>query len=310
MIVYRFRFLAGMACLTVLFPLNGLAQSQVSESGEAGMSFLSMAPSARIAALGGEGFAFDEGSSSQWSNPAAIAFSERNAVDFTHTAWIGGTNHEYASVVVPGNRSSFGASVQLFDSGNMDGRDQYGAATGDYSVTNAGISLAYARPLTTWFSMGIAARKLFEKVAGETAGGYAFDAGIMAKTPVDGLTLGATARNYGKMNKLLTEETKLPSNIGIGASYAGTLPVFLMPCTFLADFIFPRFGDNGCHLGLEISATEGFVLRLGYRNDSSFETMSYGIGFIWQNVNADIAYSPLNNVSDDALRFTLSAAGF
>lgn len=306
----RLRILAGLSILAVLFPLAGMCQTQVSESGKAGMSFLSMAPSARIAALGGEGFALDQGSSSQWANPASIAASDGNAADFTHTVWIEGITHEYASAVLAGERNSFGASVQLLDSGAIDGRDQYGGSTGDYSVTNAGVSLSYARKIGTGIRAGVAMRKLFQKVADETAGGYGFDAGIMVMTPVEGLSIGAAARNYGKMGKLLDEETKLPSNIGIGASYQGILPVFFKPYTFIADYLFPKYGDNGAHLGLEVAASEIFQIRIGYRSDSYFETMSYGIGLVWQNIKADLSFSPLNNISDDALRFTLSAAGF
>jgi hypothetical protein len=309
MTVARVRTLTVSVLCTVLFPLAGFCQNQVSESGKAGMSFLSMPPSARIAALGGEGFALDEGSSSQWSNPASIASSESNAADFTHTVWIEGITSDYASIMLAGSRNTLGASVQILDSGNIDGRDQFGGSTGNYDITNTGLSLSYARKIGT-IRAGVAVRKLFQKIADETAGGYGLDAGIMADTPVDGLTIGAVARNYGKMNKLLDEETKLPSNIGIGMSYQGILPVYARPYTLIADYLLPTYGENGAHLGLEIAASDIFQIRIGYRSDSYFETMSYGIGMVWQKVKADLSYSPLNNISDDAFRFTLSVAGF
>ena len=42
----------------------------------------------------------------------------------------------------------------------------------------------------------------------------------------------------------------------------------------------------------------------------SNEDLIFGVGFDWDKIAADIAYSALNNVSDNAIRFTLSITGF
>ncbi|MFC1511937.1 PorV/PorQ family protein [Candidatus Latescibacterota bacterium] len=306
---YRAKITAAML-ICCLCPLAGFAQTQVSESGDAGMSLLLLAPSARIAALGSGGFALYAGSSSLWSNPSSITLAGEHTAEFTHTEWIEGITHEFASFVARTGRETVGMSIQLFDSGDIDGRASNSAYTGAYSITTAGVSAVYAVPVGDRLSVGITARSLYQKVAEETAGGYAFDAGLMVTTPIEGLRFGAVARNYGRMNKLLDERTKLPENIGIGGAYTGILPRYLRQYTVLADFIFPRYGNNGMRVGFEVNALEHFVLRLGYRDDSYFEDMIYGIGFSWARVAADIAYSPMNAVSDDALRFTLAVTGF
>jgi len=293
-----------------LCPLTASAQIQVSEAGDTGMSLLLLAPSARIAALGGGGFAHYAGSSSQWSNPSSITQAGEHSAEFTHTEWIEGITHEYASFVTGLNTGTLGMSVQLLDSGDIEGRDPFGAYTGIYSITTAGVSVSYAAPLGDRLSLGVAARSLYQKVAEETAGGYAFDIGLTMNTSFDGLRFGAVARNYGRMSKLLDERTELPGTIGIGGAYTGILPRYLRRYTVMTDFIFPRYGNNSVRVGFEVEALEHFVLRLGYRDDSYFEDMIYGIGFSWARVAADIAYSPMNDVSDDALRFTLAVTGF
>ena len=83
----------AVRCLTVLaviilYPSAARTASQVSDSGKTGMSFLSIAPSSRAAALGGLAETLPTGSSSMWSNPALIAFDDVRSVQFTHTEWI------------------------------------------------------------------------------------------------------------------------------------------------------------------------------------------------------------------------------
>lgn len=274
------------------------------------MSFLTIAPSARIASLGGGGFSNYAGSSSQWSNPALVALAHARNAEFTHTEWIDGITREYASFVTGLSYGSLGLSAQMLDSGDIDGRDQFGGSTGSYRITTAGISVTYAAPVASWLYLGGTYKQLFQKVAEETAGGYAIDAGLFILTPVEGLQFGMSARNYGRMAKLREERTKLPESAALGFSYIGLLPNYDRPYQIVADAVFPRFGKDSFRTGIEVGATEHFVLRLGYRDDSYFETMIYGIGFVWERITADIAYSPLNDISDDALRFTLALTGF
>ena len=286
------------------------SDSYLSESGSAGMSFLSIAPSSAIASLGGGGTAHMTGASSLWSNPSLIALQELKTAEFTHTEWLEGINQEYAAFTTKADYGTIGLGAQLFDSGDIDGRDGSGGSTGNYGITNAALSISYAGMATDWIAVGATYKKLFQKVSDETAGGYAFDAGLTVVTPVEGLVIAAAGRNYGKMSKLKNTTTDLPSNASVGCMYSDTAPGLEKNYTVLADVIFPRYGDTGVRLGLEIDTVEYLEIRIGYRNDSDFEDFIYGVGFDWDKVAADISYSALNNVSDDALRFTLSVTGF
>ncbi len=297
--------------LIIIFSVDtAFSESNISETGITGLSFLNIAPSARIGSLGGSASALSNGASSIWSNPALIALQDKKSAQFTHIEWIEGIKQEYAAFSSKIDYGSIGFAVQLFDSGDIDGRDNYGADTGYYSIKNAALSVGYASMPFEWLAWGLSYKKIYQKVSDETAGGYAFDFGITAKTTVEGLSVAAAARNYGRMGKLKNERTKLPSNVSIGGIYSGIAPGIERSYSVLGDIIFPRYGDTGIRLGMEIEAVDYFSLRIGYRNDSDFEDFSFGAGFDWEMVSADIAYTPMSLISDDALRFTLSLTGF
>ena len=294
----------------LLFVNTAFSESYLSETGKSGMSFLNITPSARIASLGGGASAYMTGASSLWSNPSLIALQSERTAQFTHTKWIEGINQEYAAVSTRINYGTIGLGAQLFDSGDIDGRDDYGGSTGTYSITNAALSISYASMVNNWIALGVTYKKLFQKVSDETAGGYAFDGGFTVITPIKGLSFAAVGRNYGEMGKLKSVRTKLPSNISFGCLYSDVAPGIDRSYSVLADVILPRYGDTGIRLGVEVDAGDYLVLRIGYRNDSDFEDMIFGVGFDWDIISADISYSPLNNISDDAMRFTLSITGF
>ena len=124
----------------LLFVNTAFTDSYLSETGKSGMSFLNITPSSRIASLGGGVSAYMTGASSLWSNPSLIALQGERTAQFTHTKWIEGINQEYAAISTRISYGTIGLGAQLFDSGDIDGRDDYGGSTGTYGITNAALS--------------------------------------------------------------------------------------------------------------------------------------------------------------------------
>ena len=308
------RLFYAITSLTVFILINDTVFSDgtVSETGKTGMSFLSVAPSSRAASLGGLASTLPMGASSIWSNPSLLALQAGRSAQFTHTEWIEGINQEFAAVSSPISIGTIGFAVQLFDSGDIElrGENPSEEPQGSYSINNVALSFAYARSLTDRIATGITYKKLFEKNMDANAGGYAFDAGITVKTPLDGVSIAATARNYGQMGILKNERTKLPSDVSFGAHYRGIFPILAQPYTLLADIVVPRYGDTGVRLGFEVAPIERFFFRMGYRSDSAIEDVSFGVGFVMDRVAGDISYTPMTEGFDSALRFTLSLMGF
>jgi hypothetical protein len=306
-----FVFFATFCALLVVFVSTGLSQQEYSDSGQTGLSFLRITPTARVASLGGAGLSSAEGASSEWLNPSLIAFSGERSAQFSHTEWIQGIMQEYAAVSANSHSGAFGFSIQLFDSGNIDlrGTSPSDASLGTFSIKNVALAFTYARLLTPTVSLGVTYKSLFEKIAQDNANGYAVDGGITWR-PMDGLAFAAAARNYGKMGILKNERTKLPSDVSVGFLYNNMLPYFNRNFNLLGDYLIPRYGDKGIRTGLEVEAVEHFFVRLGYRSDSGLETMSYGLGLLMGIFSADISYTPISAFADNALRFTLSITGF
>jgi hypothetical protein len=96
----------------------------------------------------------------------------------------------------------------------------------------------------------------------------------------------------------------------MGFLYSGIIPGANRKFTLVGDYVAPKYGDQGIRIGVEVEPVDRFFVRLGYRNDSDLETMSYGLGLVIGIFSADLSYTPLKDISDDALRFTLSITGF
>jgi hypothetical protein len=295
----------------IFFVSNGIAEQVYSESGQTGLSFLRIAPAARIAALGGAGLSIAEEASSSWSNPSLLGFQQNRSAQFSHTEWIEGIKQEYAAFSTNSDIGAFGLSAQLFDSGDIELRSSSPSEypVGNYSIKNVSLAISYARLIAKNISIGMTYKTLFEKIAQENATGYAVDGGITWR-PSQDLTFSAAGRNYGRMGILKNERTKIPSDVGIGFLYSKIIPGVTQHFTLLGDYIIPRYGDNGIRTGVEIEAVDRFFIRIGYRNDSNLETMSYGLGLGIGIFSADISYTPISDFSDNALRFTLSVTGF
>ena len=285
---------------------------EVSETGSTGMSFLRIAPTARIASLGGGSSALYTGAAAVWANPSLIALQTVRSVQFTHIEWIEGIRQESAVISTSEKFGNLGFAVQLFDSGDIELRGSYPsrAPLGTYSIKNAAFSLCYAGLITENIALGLTYKKLFEKISMETAGGDAVDLGMTVKTPFNGLSLAATARNYGRMDKLRNDRTKLPSDISVGCLYSGMMPGFEQSFLIVGDLVVPQYGDPGLRFGLEIEPLNHFVLRGGYRTDSDIQTMSFGVGLGLESITADVSYTPMKEGFDDSLCFTLSLTGF
>lgn len=303
----RFAMLAILFCLA---PAAVFATGEVSEDGRVGMSFLRIDPAAITNAMGGLGIALDTGASSVWANPALAAGHRERRVQFSHIAWVLDIKQEFASLILPAGQGNLGLTFQFFDSGNIDLYKDAPSDTplGIYSTTNAAFSVLYARNITDCIALGAAYKQLFEKDLDETAQGYAVDIGLTADLPVPGLSAAVAARNNGRMGKLKSYRSKLPSDVALGLAYRTMFAG--RPMRVAGDWLIPKYGNSGLRLGAEISPVDNFFVRAGYRSDNDIQDFSYGVGVVVNMFAFDIAYTPMREGFDDALRFTVGVTGF
>ncbi|MFC1528829.1 PorV/PorQ family protein [Candidatus Latescibacterota bacterium] len=296
--------------MTVLFCDTAYCVGEVGETGATGLSFLKISPTAQITSLGSGSTAYSTGSTAAWSNPALLVQNDERSTQVSHIEWIEGIRQEFAAFSTGSSIGHFGFGVNIFDSGDIDGRGLYGEDTGTYGIINAALSVSYAAQLKKGIALGATFKKIFQKMSSETANGYAIDFGITANTPLEGFSVACAARNYGSMSKLKNESTKLPSDVVFGCAYTGMLPGIDRTYYLVGDYVIPKYGDSGARLGLELEPVNRFKFRIGYRSDSDIEDMSYGIGFNHEMFYFDAAYTPMKEGFDNAIRFTLGLSGF
>ena len=291
-------------------PKCALSQTLFTESSKTGLPFLRIVPAARTSGMGSAGVSAPSGASSFWLNPALLALIDTRSAQFSHTELIEGIRQEFAAVSAKTGLGHLCAAVQLYDSGDIDAYGKIASPAGIYSIKYAAFSLSWAGRVGDNLALGVTYKKLLEKVAQEDAGGYAVDFGMTCGTPVNGLSLAAAMRNLGRMGILKNERTKLPTDGIVGFLYRGEIPRFQRTFAAVCDYVVPRYGKKGVRLGIEIDPVDRFHLRAGYRADSDTEDMSFGVGLEAGMFAADVSYTPMVEFKDNALRFTLSLAGF
>ena len=149
---------------------------------------------------------------------------------------------------------------------------------------NAGFS--YAQRIGERFYAGASVRALHETIGPEGASGIAVDVGLLYRLPVEGVTVGAAYRNWGRMEPLDRERVPLPRTFRAGAAIAKGSVVGSV------DLRLPEKGDRGLHVGVEYRIGQALFLRGGYRSGSETRDMSFGVGLRRRNWRLDYAYVP------------------
>ncbi|MBT4485069.1 MAG: hypothetical protein HOC71_15500, partial [Candidatus Latescibacteria bacterium] len=139
-----FKIFSLLYMMTVLLSGTAYCVGEVGETGATGLSFLKISPTAQITSLGSGSTAYSTGSTAAWSNPALLVQNEERSFQVSHIEWIEGIKQEFAAFSTGSSIGSFGFGVNIFDSGDIDGRGYYGEDTGTYGIINAALSVSYA----------------------------------------------------------------------------------------------------------------------------------------------------------------------
>ena len=168
--------------------------------------FLRIATDARGVALGDSIISMVRGADALRWNPAALGLLDGREVSATHVQYYQDVKIENVSAVYPIEEGGLGASVFYLSPGTLDGRDVFGAPTGDFKFYDMVGTLAFGRKMLTRaegadVSLGAALKLVQEKIADQGFQNPAFDIGVLA-SPKDDLNLGFDVRNLssGKAN--------------------------------------------------------------------------------------------------------------
>jgi hypothetical protein len=228
-------------------------------------------------------------------NPAGTAGLTDSRLSTSYRRGLSDDNWGYVHFAHPTTFGSFFVGGSYFDAGTIDvttlsGISETRHAERDFSgVVGAGFGQG-------WLSGGVAAKIIRMNLAEEaSATGYAADAGVLAKTPLTGLSLGASLQNVGHDLKFEQESESLPQRLRAGAAYLLDFARWggSYKTLFTVDGITEKEG-TALHSGVDIShdlsifEKEGSIsLRGGYESD--IESYSVGLGIVIHNFSLDYA---------------------
>ncbi len=300
--------IAGATAL--LMCLAACAEAQ-SKAGTTIGSFLTIEPSARIAAMGNAGVAVGDGVDAVYYNPAAIGALDRLSVSFTHSAWLAGITFEYGAALVPlGEWGRAFASVTALHSGDMDVRtvDQPLGTGERFSVDDVALGLGYGRQITARFSVGLQANYLQETIWNSSVGTFTFNVGTLYRISKNGLHVGSSVSNWGTQAGYSGRDLRItydldPTRYGDNGSLPGSaftddfaLPVLFrvgvgMPwqvnpqtrVLWEVDAFHPGDNTESMSAGAEVTLRNTLSLRAGYQNASMADsglgwTLGAGLG--------------------------------
>lgn len=250
------------------------------------------------------------GASSIYSNPAMLASENRTSISLGYTSWIVDSNNLFGGInLVNGKRA---AAFAFYTSGasGFEQRNGPGESNGEFSIQYVSIAGAYAYAFK-YFSIGVAGQYLNEDVYPFRANGFAMNAGIVTSAIDERIRIGAALTNAGEMEKLDQRATELPTKFTVGTSIdvmefvhwqSPELPIL---ATIMADFVMPLHDqqdefdeinpdENYLNLGLNLLISEIVEIRAGYKTSNNVRPVSFGLGFIAENVRFNYALVPFN----------------
>jgi hypothetical protein len=309
--------------------LSATTFSQI--GGKSVYQFLNLVQSPRQAALGGKTVTVvDYDVNQAFYNPATINEKMSNRLSANYGSYYGEVSYGTAAYAYTYDRhlQTFHAGISYINYGTFEGRDELGNQTGDFTGSEAALSLGYAYNLP-WTDMyvGANAKLISSTLESYNSWGAAVDLGFLYVDYDNDINYGLTVRNLGFQIKPYEDTNeKLPLAIDAGISQL-MLHVPIRWHVTLENlqqwniaFSNPNraegsldggseeekvsFFNNALRhviLGAELFPEKGFNVRFGYNfrrgeelrivDKRNFSGISVGIGLRFGKVKFDYSYS-------------------
>ncbi len=276
--------LTGFLMAAVISPGGVLA----GDAGQTAAEVLRMGSGAARPAMGGAGLAAVSGPASLHYNPAGIALSRSNDLEFTYQQLvedIGSGNLDYTyrinhwAAVAAGLRYvSYGSEKEIDYDGNI-----LRPTGSSFSGSDIVGSFGYGE---RWYNLswGTSVKLLSLKIDVQTALALAMDAGVQWRSPLPDLPLsaGLVLANLGTSVEFDSTSDDLPLLTRFGISYDWSrdrdLPI---PVSTHLDFEYQiNSGQTGVMAGLQWDVTDQVALRAGYDGNLDIDGgLTAGFGY-------------------------------
>lgn len=290
--------IAWLGCLAaVLF--TGAAGAATSAQ-KAGFVLLREGVGARAEAMGEAYTAVSGDQTAAFWNPAGVATMAGKDFVLAHNQSFLGIQQTYAGWAYGNGRRGLALSAGVHSVGGLETRTGPSAEPlGTFDLYDLYAGLSYAQRIGARFYGGASVRALYESIGAEGASGVSVDLGVLYRTPVKGVMLGAAFRNWGRTSALDVERVPLPRTFRVGAALVRG------PVTAAVDFRLPEYGERGINVGAEYEIRHALFLRAGYLSGSQTRDISFGVGLQRRNWRVDYAYVPAHLGLSGSHRVTL-----
>ncbi len=281
--------------------------SSLTVSAQNAASFLSIAPDARSAAMGGAGVALSPDAFSTIRNAAQLPFADEYfGAGYCYLPWMRDLTPETAlhtaSVFFkPNSKQAVSASFRYFYQYGSEITDDTGNLLGRLKPKDMAVDVGYSRFVAKGLSVALTARYIRSDLgAGGAKNAFAFDAGIFYRYAFSSsyaLSFGFQAANFGNAIDYGAGKRHQPWSLKLGTAadldfsmhhrltITAETGYRLQPSAFRA-----WSGSFGAEYVLyDILSVRGGY-RLGDRRAGEFRYGSVGLGLRWKYVAADAAY--------------------
>ncbi len=295
------------AAIAIAMPLSGLFAA---EAGTSGFLFLRLGNGARAGGMGEAFTAVADDATSIYYNPGGMAAVEGVEINVSHTEWAQDIRFEQITVLNEMFGGTAGLSFTGLYYGEMDRYGDYPSLVPDGTFAPYDLSVAggYAMDVLPNLSAGVSVKVIYEKIDFESATSWAFDAGVVHKSAIEGLTLAASMLNLGPQAKFVEEKFYPPFLLRGGAAYRYEAPWLRGEAIVAADALFPNDGDAKLHLGVEYNYGSYLSVRTGYKANYYSQGFTLGAGVKYRSLAFDYAYLPLDFDLGDSHRFSIRVA--
>ena len=183
--------------------------------------FINLPTSSHAAALGGENISvIEDNLTLAIHNPALLSCVANNTLSLYYMYYMSGVNMTGAAFArTIGERSTWAATAQYIDYGNITETTEENISTGTFSAKDIALSGIYTYDLSDFWSGGVKANLIYSHYANYTSFAIGVDLGLNYYRHESGFSASIVARNLGGQLKSFDERNeKLPVNLQIGFS--------------------------------------------------------------------------------------------
>jgi len=256
-----------------------LAQESSPGAGTASVLLLRFGPNPRVAGLSEAFTGISDDENALYYNIAGLPYLKSGIVSLNHTEWFEDIRMDNITLghYFSKNLGVAAGLTHMWMPG-IEARDNSGQSLGSIDVTSSVINLGVAYKIIPSLSLGLGAKYFQDKLADYSTSGFGFDAGLMVKTFVKGLSAGIAVQNFGGKINYDTEDQKIPLTYRGGLVYA----LYKPNIKFAMDVVKSVDTNYRLNFGIEYVFRGQFSLRAGNvftANETFTPSLSAGFNF-------------------------------